>query len=155
MPKGEALNKLEDFKKELNDLLDKYFKEDGIIELKPEKKPSKVEDLRKIVLTFKIVSGYEKDDRKWDSMFYSRYMKSAKELLNFMGDWRMACDCIQDVYEKLASKGLTVTFETIVKHSADWKRDYLELEGKRGGLPSQGDGNRTVDGRGVNEITSS
>lgn len=143
------MNRKEELKKELNEfvdaLIDKYFKEDGIIELKPEKKASKIDDLRKIVLTFKIVSGYEKDDRKWDSMFYSRYMKSAKELLNFMGDWRMGCDCIQDVYEKLSSKGLTVTFETIVKHSADWKRDYLELEAKHGGLPVASDGSRQIN----------
>lgn len=92
----------------------------------PPKPPT---DIQKIVLTFKIVSGYAKDDKSWDKLNFARFSKSAKGLLDFFGNWKDAADCVQETYEKLTSKGLTVTLETISKHAADWKKDKQEKNG--------------------------
>lgn len=96
-----------------------------------EKKASLTE-IRRIVSVYKMVSGYDKDDKLWDRLNYSRCSKMARNLLNFFGNWENAADCVQEIYEKFTSDGLTVTMETIQKHAADWKRDYCEKEGKNG-----------------------
>lgn len=103
-----------------------------------DKKP--LTDVQKVVTAFKMLQGFERDDKSWDKMHFARFSKSAKQLVDFMGSWKDAVDCCQDVYEKLTSKGLTVTLETICKHSGDWKKDKMEKEASRGilSLPSNG-----------------
>lgn len=84
-------------------------------------------DIQKVVLTYKIVSGYDKEDKLWDKINFARCTKTAKSLIEFVGgDWHMAADCIQDIYEKLNSKGFTVTIETVLKHAAEWKKNRQE-----------------------------
>lgn len=83
-------------------------------------------DIQKIVLVFKMASGYEKEDKLWDKLNFARCTKTAKDLLEFFGNWKDAGDCIQDVYERLNSKGFTVTIETIRKHAAEWKKNKQE-----------------------------
>lgn len=97
-------------------------------------------DVQKVVTVFKLVSGYPKEDKSWDKMHFARYSKSAKSLIEFLGDWKSAGNCVQDIYEQLSAKGLTVTLETICKHSADWKKNKQEKEGDHGilSLPSPG-----------------
>lgn len=90
------------------------------------------EDIRKVVTVFKMVTGYDKDDKDWDKLFYPRYVKPAKQLIQFLGSWEWSADCIQDIYEKFSDQGFMVTMETIIKHSADWKKDKLEQEAKHG-----------------------
>ena len=101
----------------------------------------KLTDIQKIITIFKLASHFERDDKTWDKMYFSRYAKSAKSLLEFFGNWKDAGNCIQDVYEKLTAKGLTVTMETICKHAADWKKDHQEKGGLGNGVlsnPSHG-----------------
>ncbi len=86
-------------------------------------------DIQKIVGVYKVTSGYQKEDKAWDQLNFRRCTRSAKQLLDFLGDWKTAGNCIQDVYEKLTGKGLTVTLETICKHAADWKKDRQEVMG--------------------------
>lgn len=83
-------------------------------------------DVQKVVTVYKIASGYSKEDPAWDKLNFARCSKSAKQLLDFIGNWKDAGNCIQDVYEKLTAKGLTVTLETVAKHAADWKKDKQE-----------------------------
>ncbi len=94
------------------------------------KKKVNRDEIWKVVQVFKMVSWLDPNDKGWDKMFYPRYCKPAKELIEFMGSWRWAADCVQDVYERLKELGRTVTFETIAKHSAQWKMDKLEREAK-------------------------
>lgn len=108
-----------------------FFKEEGGM---GETKKA-MTDVQKVVGVYRMASGFQKEDPIWDKAHFPRCAKSAKVLIDFLGNWKMAADCIQDVYEHLTSKGLTVTMETIVKHSADWKKDYLEREAKRGRVP--------------------
>lgn len=95
-------------------------------------KPRQLTPVQKVVLVYKMATGYEKDDKSWDQLNFARCSKSAKALIDFLGDWEKAADCVQDVYERLTSKGLTVTLETVTKHAADWKKDMSEREAKRG-----------------------
>ena len=96
--------------------------------------------LQKVVLVYKIVSGFEKDDKSWDKMYFARCSKSAKQLLDFIGNWKDAGNCIQEVYEKLSGKGLTVTLETVCKHAGDWIKDRREKEAGRGILSVSSNG---------------
>lgn len=101
--------------------------------IKPSALPSRekpLTEVQKVVLVFKMVSGYDKDDKAWDKLNFARCSKTAKNLVDFFGDWKRAADCVQDVYEKLNAKGLTVTIETIQKHAADWNKDKAEKEAK-------------------------
>lgn len=94
--------------------------------------PKPLTDLQKVVICYKVASGYPKDDAAWDKLNFARCSKSAKALLEFLGSWSAAGDCIQDVYEKLHGKGLTVTLETVTKHAADWQKDRNERLAGRG-----------------------
>lgn len=96
-------------------------------------KEQRRDDIRRVVMIYKMASGYEKDDKGWDKIYFGRYMRPAKMLIEFLGGWERAADAVQDIYEKLTSVGLTVTMETIVKHSADWKRDHQERIAKTNG----------------------
>jgi hypothetical protein len=93
-------------------------------------KKIKRDEIWKVIRVFKMVSWPDVEDKGWDAMFFPRYMRPAKELIQFMGDWRWAADCVQDIYEKFTELGRTVTFETIAKHSSDWKKDRMEREAK-------------------------
>ncbi len=109
--------------KEKDTVKDKEKEEGGVGE---ETKPLPLTDIQKIVTCYKMVSGYPKDDKAWDKLNFARCSKSAKQLLEFMGNWKDAADCIEDVYEKFTAKGLTVTIETAVKHASEWKMDKSE-----------------------------
>lgn len=106
------------------------------------KEPKDLTELQKVVTAFKIVSGVEKHDAAWDRLYFPRNSKSAKALIDFLGTWQDAADCIQDIYEKFSSKGLTVTLETVVKHASDWKKDKLERRPTNGILPVPSYGSR-------------
>ncbi len=106
--------------------------------------PKKVnrDDLMKIVYVFKMCQGVEKEDKGWDRVYFPRFSKPAKELLQLLGDWKAAADCVQEIYEKYTSLGFTVTMETIIKHATEWRKDRREKEASHGVFPVQGDGNR-------------
>ncbi len=78
-------------------------------------------DIQKVVSAWKMLTGYKMDDKAWDKAHFSRHVRSAKKLIEFLGGWRPAIRCMEDVYEKLTSKGLSVQIETILKHSSEWK----------------------------------
>lgn len=103
------------------------------------------EDLIKVIMGFKMVQGFRKDDKAWDKMYFRRFSRSAKELLEFFGNWKDAIDCIQDTYEKFKEVGLTVTLETVCKHAGEYKKDMQEKMGRSDGiLPVPGNGNEQI-----------
>lgn len=106
------------------------------------KKPKELTDVQKVVTVFKMCQGVPRDDKSWDRIYFSRFTKSAKALIDLLGDWRSAGLCVQEIYEKLNSKGFTVTLETIIKHASIWKIENCEKEEKNGVFPSSFDGNR-------------
>jgi hypothetical protein len=71
------------------------------------------------------------DNKAWDRVFYKRYARSAKDLVELMGDVEKAIECIKFLVEHFESSNLNYTLETIVKWS-----DYYRREGtKRGKKP--------------------
>lgn len=97
-------------------------------------KKANLDEIRKVVMVYKLAMGFDSDDKGWDRIYFSRNLRSAKDLLLFLGSWEKAADCIQDIYEKFTSQGFTVTLETIVKHAGKWKLDNMEREAKRNGI---------------------
>lgn len=126
------------------DLKTKTLAPSGLLPIPKESLKKPLTDIQKVITVFKMVSGFPKEDKEWDKMYFSRYSKSAKSLIEFLGSWKQAGYCVEEIYEKLTAKGLTVTMETICKHSGDWKKDYLEKEAKNGVLPMSGDGSLSV-----------
>lgn len=93
-------------------------------------KKIKRDEIWKVIRVFKMVTWNDPEDKAWDTMFVPRYMKPAKELIVFMGDWRLAANCVQDICEKMMELGRGFTFETIAKHSATWKMNNQEQQAK-------------------------
>jgi hypothetical protein len=90
--------------------------------------PEKLTDVQRVILAFKLTTGHDLQDKAWDKAFFRRYARSGKDLLDYLGSWREATDCIEWVVDKMRSKNLSFTMETIVKHMADYK---LEVMGRR------------------------
>ncbi len=101
-----------------------------------EKKKPYIADtpLKKIIVVYKQVKGFKPDDCKWDKLNFARYIKSAKKLMDYLGDLQTAAECIVETGEMLDNKGLSWTLETIVKHVSDWKlkRERSDEHDKRG-----------------------
>lgn len=95
-------------------------------------KPQVPTDLQKVVKAYKLLQGYPKDDSGWDKLNFARCCKPAKQLLDFLGGWEPAVDCLQDIYEKFTGRGLTVTLETVVRHASEWKMNNCEKEARNG-----------------------
>lgn len=111
-------------------------------EVKEEEKTKKGE-IEKVITVFKMVSGYEKNDKEWDRLFFARYSRAAKDLIRFFGNWKDAADCIEDVVTKIRewNPEANISLDTIIKnHSAEWKKNKQEKEASRGihTLPSNG-----------------
>lgn len=107
-------------------------------------------DLQKVMTVYKIVCGYEKEDKTWDRTFFPRYARAASALLEFMGNWKDAADCIQDTFEKIKkwNPEANISIDTILnKHAAEWKKDKCEREEKHHGVfPGSSNGSLPVNG---------
>lgn len=116
---------------------------DSIVKPEASQADKPLTEIQKIVTAFKMLQGFDKNDKSWDKLNFARCSRSAKALQEFLGSWGAAVDCLEDVYTRLTKKGLTVTFETVLKHAADWKRDQNEKGGQKNGVFSvPGDGSR-------------
>lgn len=121
------------------------LKDKGSLQAVQERGPERrLTDVQKVVTVFKLLQGFPRDDKGWDEMYFGRFSKSAAALIKFLGSWKDAADCCEDVYKRLNEKGLTVTMETIVKHAGDWLRDKREKEAKIGILPVPGIGSMSA-----------
>jgi len=86
---------------------------------------------QKIVVAYKMLKGFNQDDREWDKLNFGRYMKSAKQLSTyFKGDWDTLKKCLISKSEDFNNAHLSWTLETVVKHAPDWK---LKHDKKQGG----------------------
>lgn len=75
-----------------------------------------------LVMFYKITRGIEYDDRIWDRKNFGRFMASASDLLEICKTYEEAKKCLEELASKFAATDLSWTFETIVKHSFDWKQ---------------------------------
>ncbi len=85
----------------------------------PQKK--ELTTVQKIVLAYKVTKGFKKDDKGWDALNFKRFTKSAKQLVDYFKEPKLAVQCIVELADKFNEKNLDWTLETIVKHAADWK----------------------------------
>lgn len=91
-----------------------------------EKKVVKLTDVQRVVLCFKAVMNIPMDNKDWDSVYFKRYTRPAKDLLAlFGGDMAKVGDCIDQVVGALERKRLSWTPETIVKHASSWMTGAL------------------------------
>jgi hypothetical protein len=74
------------------------------------------EDLRKVVLGWKILTGIDPNDKAWDQVHFPRVAKSAKNLLILFG-LDGALDCMEYVFNHMKKNKMDFTIETIVKRS--------------------------------------
>lgn len=80
------------------------------------------EPVRKLLLCYKTMQGYELDDASWDRIYFRRFAVVAEELvLVFGGDYKIAVACLSDLGDAFTQKGFTWTLDTIVKHAAEWR----------------------------------
>lgn len=79
------------------------------------------ENIRYIVLAYKVKSGHEFEDKAWDKLNFARCAKSAKKLFDYFGNRRDAVKCIDDVSTDFEKKGLSWTLETVCKWASDYK----------------------------------
>lgn len=75
-----------------------------------------------LVMFYKITRGIEYDDRIWDRKNFGRFMASASDLLEICKTYEEAKKCLEELSAKFSATDLSWTFETIVKHSFDWKQ---------------------------------
>jgi hypothetical protein len=98
------------------------------LDLPPQEKNGAGAEIRKVVMAWKVVSGYAEDDKSWDKLYFARSASSAKKMIEFLGNGDSAVNCIQDIHKKFKEKNLAMTLETIVKHSADWNKNKVIKE---------------------------
>ncbi len=86
-------------------------------------KPYQIDSpLKRVVCGWKVITGFEAQDRAWDKAHWARTAKSAKTILDFLdGNSTAAIDCCEDIRREMSKNNLTCTIETVVKHMADWK----------------------------------
>jgi len=81
-------------------------------------------ELRKVVMAYKLASGYELGDKSWDRAFFKIYIPFAKKMIEFLGDWGSAVQCIQDTSERIKDWNPVahITLQKIVSHHmASWR----------------------------------
>lgn len=90
---------------------------------KPAGQPIKgLTPVQRIILAYKRWKNYADDDKDWDKLYFPRYSKSAKHLLDFFGgDLDKAFDCMEALATDYDAKNLTWTLETIVKNAEHWR----------------------------------
>jgi len=84
-------------------------------------------DIQKIVNYYKCSKGVPLDDKSWDKINYARYSKSAKNLIEILGNIEEVNMCIGEIKKRMDNSGLSWTLETVAK----WAHDYkIEIKNK-------------------------
>lgn len=88
-----------------------------------------LDELRKVVTVYKMCCGYDKDDKAWDRAFFKVYIPTAKKMIEFLGNWKDAADCIQDTVTSIKdwNPAAHITLQKIfTNHMAEWKKNKQE-----------------------------
>lgn len=93
----------------------------------------KVNDVRVVILGWKVVSGIAEDDKEWDRVHFRRNIRPAQQLLQlFQGDVDVILDCIDDCWERIVNKkGLSLSLPGVVKNSDIFRQKWLEGKARR------------------------
>ena len=78
-----------------------------------------------VVMGWKLIGGWKKDDRAWDKTQWARTSKPAMRLLEkFRGDWGAAVDYMDLFAAAYKEKRLSFTIETMDAKFDEWRRDH-------------------------------
>lgn len=89
--------------------------------------PKPLTPIQKVVLAFKEAQGVDRKDKEWDRVYFARFSRSARDILNLVGgDVELARNCVRDLVGWFKRKGLDWMPETLVKHAGKWKAGTLD-----------------------------
>lgn len=101
----------------------------------PTKSPGSVhlENVRMVILSWKVQTGVAEDDKAWDKEHFREHIKAAESLLGlFANDVGAVQDCIEDAWERLVKKqGLSLSLWGVKKNSDVFRQKWLERKAKR------------------------
>ena len=98
---------------------------------KPYKYPT--DPIGRVIMAYKLLKGFEPDDRGWDKRNWARFARSGKggkgapayELLEiFNNDWEKAVHYMELFVKDYNKKGLSFTMETIVNNYDEWRSEH-------------------------------
>lgn len=72
---------------------------------------------QRIICAYKVALGIPWDDRAWDKVMYSRYVKAANQFLSAFRDEQTAAEFLIEYGEKMKDKGLTWGFDAAVREA--------------------------------------
>lgn len=104
----------------------------------PIKQP--LNELRKIIAVYKMAIGVPVENKVWNKQFFPILMPTAKKMLEYLGDWRTASQCVQDTVESIRewNPAATISMQKIhSQHMVNWEmqnRENLEKSKKEIGI---------------------
>src|SRR5258706_1137565 len=105
---------------QIPDLVQQFISAPQVVQLARTKRVYVVAaPVRKLLLCFKKMQGFELDDTKWDRVYFKRNVDNAEDLLDvFNGDYKVAVQCLAEIAGQFSDKSLTWALNTNVNHAA-------------------------------------
>lgn len=93
----------------------------GSATVKPYRPPET--PLAKFLVGIKILQGYDAEDREWDSVYFARYGRAARDMLKFFkDDWKSALSCAEAMVKEFKAKGLDWGVEGLLRNAPQWRQ---------------------------------
>lgn len=117
-------------------------------------------DLQRIMVGYKMAKGVVHDDRKWDKENWDRYIRSAKKLLAFFGDWEDAVFAINRFGQQCYLAGITGWGLDAVARNAKKLKGEMDADNNVKAYDGKGHGKRRYGslspiGEGIGEVIHS
>jgi hypothetical protein len=97
----------------------------------PLKQP--LNELRKIIAVYKMSIGVPVENKVWNKQFFPILIPTAKKMLEYLKDWRIAANCIQDTVEAIRewNPAATISMQKIHSHyMTNWEMQNREQQAK-------------------------
>lgn len=101
----------------------------------PIKQP--LNELRKIIAVYKLSIGVPVENKVWNKQFFPILIPTAKKMLEYLGEWKIAAQCIQDTVEAIRewNPAATISMQKIhSQHMVTWQMNNKENIEKQKGL---------------------
>lgn len=81
----------------------------------------------KVILIYKIMKGFKKEDRDWDDANFGRFCRPAKRLVKYLNkDLARIKQCMKDRKAHYTKQNISWTLDTIARDSLEWKKQQEE-----------------------------
>lgn len=97
----------------------------------PIKQP--LNELRKIIAVYKLSIGVPVENKVWNKQFFPILIPTAKKMLEYLKDWRIAAQCVQDTVEAIRewNPAATISMQKIhSQHMVNWSMNNQEQQAK-------------------------